>query len=171
MKNFQLAVPWSRVSRVSRSKVSSSPAVAGTIGWNPKSTTQDAAAASRRAKNASSIATPAGARTKSTMVVVPPHAAAIVPEKKSSAVRVAPLATRCSRWVCVSMPPGSRYLPVTSTRRTPAGGAVSGAMTATMRDPSTSTSARTRPSLLTTVPPCRMKVSMSLGSFSGLSVH
>src|SRR5690625_116552 len=104
------------------------------------------------------------------MVVVPPWAAARVPVSKVSDACVPP--NGISMWVWASIPPGMTYLPVASmTRSTDAARSVPssrlpGARTATMRSPSTRTSAAPRPVALTTVPPL-IRVVLMHSSFAG----
>ena len=90
MKNFQLVVPCSRVSRSRSPNEPSSSAFGGTTGWNPTSMTAADSARARRRQNESYSEESGSFLTKSTIVVVPPWAAATVPLVKSSAERVTP---------------------------------------------------------------------------------
>src|SRR5262245_50156233 len=91
------------------------------------------------------------------IVVVPPHAAARVPVKNVSAENVPPKGI--SMCVCASIPPGSTYLSSASMTES-ADSITPGATTAEIFSSSTSTSARSVPPALMTVP-LRMSVRIS----------
>jgi hypothetical protein len=105
---------------------------------------------------------------KSTIVVVPPKAAARVPVSKVSLDRVPPKGI--SMWVCTSMPPGTTSLSDASTRTSAPSAkreasSEPGSARATIRSPSTRTSWRVTPVLLTTAPPV---TTVRIGSSSSL---